>query len=114
MTGPDNSLLGGLIIIATLVLFNFLISRLDANRVFHRLLVPPPRMIIEGGRYIEGAMEREGVDREAVETAIREHGVNGVADVRLGVLEPDGTISIVPMDSRVVHTHRTVRYVRHG
>jgi uncharacterized membrane protein YcaP (DUF421 family) len=114
MTGPDSSLLGGLIIIATLVLFNFLISRLDANRVFHRLLVPPPRMIIEGGRYIEGAMEREGVDREAVETAIREHGVNGVADVRLGVLEPDGTISIVPMDSRVVHTRRTVRFVRHG
>jgi uncharacterized membrane protein YcaP (DUF421 family) len=114
MTGPDSSLLGGVIIIGVLVLFNFLISRLDGNRVFHRLLVPAPRMIIEHGQYVQGAMEHEGVDRQAVETAIREHGVDNVSDVRLGVLEPDGTISIVPMDSRVVHTRRTVRFLRHG
>jgi len=114
MTGPDSSLLGGLIIIATLVLFNFLISRLDGNRLFHRLLVPPPRIIIEGGRYVERAMEHEGVDQQACETAIREHGVNDVSEVRLGVLEPDGSISIVPMDSKVVHTRRKVRFLRHG
>jgi uncharacterized membrane protein YcaP (DUF421 family) len=114
MTGPDSSLLGGLIIIATLIMFNFIISRLDANRLFHRLLVPPPRIIIEGGHYLQGAMEHEGVDHEAVETAIREHGINDVSEVRLGVLEPDGTISIVPTDSKVVHTRRKVRFLRHG
>ncbi len=114
MTGPDSSLLGGLIIIGVLVAFNFIVSRLDENRFFHRLLVPPPRMIIEGGHYLEGAMDHEGVDRQAVETAIREHGINDVSECRLGVLEPDGTISIVPMNSRVVRTRRKVRFLRHG
>ena len=114
MTGADNSLLGGLIIIGVLVLFNFLVSQLDRNRVFHRLLVPAPRIIIENGRYIQSAMEHEGVDREEVDTAIREHGVDDVSACRLGVLEPDGTISIVPMDSKTVRTRRTVRYLRHG
>jgi uncharacterized membrane protein YcaP (DUF421 family) len=114
MTGTDSSLLGGLIIIGVLVLFNFLLSRLDQNRVFHRLLVPAPRIIIENGQFNDRAMEHEGVDREEVETAIREHGVDSVSECRLGVLEPDGSISIVPMDSKTVRTRRTVRYLRHG
>ena len=46
----------------------------------------------------------EGVDLDVVETAMREHGVTDVSQVRLGVLEPDGSISIVPTDSRTVRT----------
>src|SRR5205814_2152969 len=49
MTGPDYSLGGGLIIIGVLVLFNAGIARLDRYRVFHRLLIPPARIIIENG-----------------------------------------------------------------
>jgi uncharacterized membrane protein YcaP (DUF421 family) len=114
LTGPDNSLTGGLLIIGVLVLFNWGLSRLDRYRLFHKLLVPSPRIIIENGAYIERALEHEGVDRELVETAIREHGLQGVGDVRLGVLEPDGTISIVPKDAQITRTRRIVRYVHHA
>jgi uncharacterized membrane protein YcaP (DUF421 family) len=48
-----------------------------------------------------------------VETAIREHGLNSVADVALGVLEPDGTISIVSRDKPVLHSRRVVRFLHH-
>jgi len=34
MTGPDSSLAGGLVIIATLILLNFAIGRLDRFRIF--------------------------------------------------------------------------------
>ena len=46
--------------------------------------------------------------------AIREHGVADVKDVRLGMLEPDGTISIVPKDEQLARSRRRVRYLRHG
>jgi uncharacterized membrane protein YcaP (DUF421 family) len=53
-------------------------------------------------------MDREGVDREEVEMAIREHGLKEISEVELGVLEPDGSISIIGKDTQT----RTKRGVR--
>lgn len=113
MTGPDTSLSGGLIIIAVLILFNWLLGRLDRYHFFHRLLVPDPRIVIRNGAYVPRALEAEDVDRDEVETAIREHGLDSVGDVSLGVLEPDGTISIVPKNKPALHSRRVVRFMHH-
>jgi uncharacterized membrane protein YcaP (DUF421 family) len=113
MTGPDSSLLGGVIIVATLVLLNFVIGRLDRFGLFHRLLESEPTIVVRNGRYLARNMEREGVDRDEIETAIREHGLDAVSDVQMAVLEPDGTISIVGQDGGVQHTRRRVRFRRH-
>jgi uncharacterized membrane protein YcaP (DUF421 family) len=110
MTGPDNSLLGGLVIIAALVLLNFVVGQLDRFGLFHRLLQPEPAIVVRDGQYLAGNMRREGVDREEVESAIREHGLEDVSQVQMAVLEPDGTISIVSRDAEVQHTKRRVRY----
>jgi uncharacterized membrane protein YcaP (DUF421 family) len=110
MTGPDNSLAGGVVIIVALVLLNFLIGWLDRFGVFHRLLEPEPTIVIRNGRYLLRNMRREGVERDELETAIREHGLEGVSQVGMGVLEPDGTISIVAEGSEIAHTKRRVRY----
>ena len=112
MTGPDSSLGGGLVIIGTLVLLNFLIGRLDRNRLFHRLLVPAPTVIIRDGAFDRKAMEREGIDEEEILMAIREHGIEDVKQCKLGVLESDGTVSIVPADSQIHRSRHRVRYVR--
>lgn len=110
ITGPDNSVGGGLVIIVALVLLNFVVGRLDRFGLFHRLLQPEPTIVVRDGRYLTGNMRREGVGREEVETAIREHGLEDVSQVQMGVLEPDGTISIVGADADVQHTKRRVRY----
>ncbi len=114
ITGPDTSLAGGVVIIVALTLLNLVMGRLEPLRLFHRFLVAEPAVVIKDGEYLDAAMRREGVDRELCESAIREHGVASVAEVQLGVLEPDGTISIVPADSRTLRTRRRVRYQRHG
>jgi uncharacterized membrane protein YcaP (DUF421 family) len=114
MTGPDNSVTGGLIIIGVLVLINSGISQLDRIDFFHRILAPRPRIIIRDGKFVDAALGREGIDKEECDMAIREHGVGDVKDVRLGMLEPDGTISIVPMDDQAQRSRRRVRYLRHG
>jgi uncharacterized membrane protein YcaP (DUF421 family) len=95
ITGPDNSIVGGLVLIVALVLTNAGVARLDRIQRFHRLLAAPPAVIIQDGKYLTDVMKREGVDQEEVETAMREHGVAEVKEVQLGVLEPDGSISIV-------------------
>ena len=46
--------------------------------------------------------------------AMREHGVADLAEVKLAVLEVDGSISIVPKDAKTIRTKRRVRALRHG
>lgn len=114
MTGPDTSLGGGLVIIVALVGLNYLVGRLDRFRLFHRLLVPSPAVVIRDGHYLEDAMRRESVDQDELDMAIREHGITDVQGVKLGVLESDGTVSIVPTDANVHRSRHRVRYIRRG
>ena len=113
MTGPDNSLAGGLVIIATLLVLNKTVAELGQRfGFFHRLITPEPTVIIRSGAYLEDALRRVGVDRDECEMAIREHGLADVSDVALGVLEPDGAISIVPTGTRVGRTRSRIRMRR--
>ena len=109
ITGPDNSLTGGAIIVGVLVVLNYGVSRLDNIDFFHRLLRDSATTIIEDGKYLTDVMRREGLIREDMETAIREHGLTDVAEVKLGVLEPDGNISIIGVDGGRGVTTRTKR-----
>lgn len=114
MTGPDASLVGGLVLMVTLVGANAIVGRLDQIPAVHRLFTPAPTMIIKEGAYITATMKREGVTEDEIEMAIREHGLTGAGDVKLAMLEPDGTISVVPNDAAVHKTRRRVRFIRRG
>jgi uncharacterized membrane protein YcaP (DUF421 family) len=96
MTGPDTSLVGGLVLIVALVGANAIVGRLDRFPRIHRLFSPAPAVIIRDGKYISPVLQREGVTQDECEMAIREHGLEGVREVQLGVLEQDGSISVVP------------------
>ena len=112
ITGPDTSLVGGLVLIASLVAANAVVGRLDQIPVVHRLFTPAPSEIIKDGAYIKPTMDREGVTEDEIEMAIREHGLTGAKDVRLAVLEADGTISVVPKDSVVQRSKHRVRFMK--
>ena len=112
VTGPDNSLSGGIVIILTLVVVNFGVSRLDRNPRLQWLFEAAPSVIVRDGKYLADQMRRQGVDEQEVETAMREHGVDDLRTVKLAILEPDGSISIVPKDAKVTRTKRRVRYHR--
>src|SRR5437588_12642059 len=53
MTGPDSSLLGGVIIIFSLLLANLLVGRLDSIPAFHRLVAAPPAVIVKDGHFLD-------------------------------------------------------------
>src|ERR1700694_1701068 len=60
MTGPDASLLGGLVIIFSLLAANWIVGRLDDIPALHRLLTPPPTVLFKDGKPLEWPMRRGG------------------------------------------------------
>ena len=109
MTGPDSSLVGGLIIIASLILANFVVGQLDQFEFFHRLFTAPPTVLVQDGKMLARPCRREGVDLEELEMATREHGLERIDQVRLAVLESDGSISIVGADDAAPARRRRPR-----
>jgi len=96
ITGPDNSVTGGVIIITILLVFNRMVA-LVRNRWpwFDALIDPPPTVVVQDGEISKPALEKEGLSETDVEMAIREHGIDKLSDVKQAVLENDGSISVV-------------------
>src|SRR5215831_14774376 len=77
MTGPDTSLLGGVIAAATLLLLNYFVADLSgANRRFRRFIQGQPSLLIHDGKIIESHMAKEHVSMDELERALREHGIS--------------------------------------
>jgi len=118
MTGPDNSLGGGLVIIVTLVLVNRAVAIGRARVPWVRaLLESKPTVLARDGSWISAALDKEELDLQDCEAALREFGVLRVEDVELAMLEADGSISVVPRDrqdgSSTRRKRRRVRLIRH-
>jgi uncharacterized membrane protein YcaP (DUF421 family) len=108
MTGPDTSLLGGVIAATTLLLLNYLIADLSGiNRRFRKLVEGQPSLLIHDGQIITAHMAKEHVSADELERALREHGIASAHDVALAVLEVDGSISCLKYDEikSDAHTH---------
>jgi uncharacterized membrane protein YcaP (DUF421 family) len=115
MTGPDASLFGGVIIVFSLLAANWIVGRLDDIPAFHRLVTPPPTVLLKDGKPLAWQLEKEGITQDEIEMAMREHGLDKLVDVKLAVLEPDGSISIIGKDEKVQQRRRRrVRFVRHA
>lgn len=113
ITGPDSSLLGGLIIMVVLFAVNRGISTLRLRSpLVRRLISGQPTVLAKDGAWIPTALRREGLDDGDCEMALREHGIDTVAAVKLVVLEPDGTISIVPAEATLLRGRRRLHQRR--
>ncbi len=99
MVGSDVSVTGGLIAAGALIGANYGVATARERLVWLREAVEgTPTILVSNGRLIQQNMRREGIDEEDVQMAIREHGIDDVHEVRLAVLETDGSISVVQMD----------------
>jgi uncharacterized membrane protein YcaP (DUF421 family) len=100
MTGPDNSVGGGLVILATIFALNWLTGMVRERVPWaRRLLEPEATVLARDGVWLDQAVQAEDLDQGDLATALREHGLERVEDARLVVLEQDGSISVVPKES---------------
>jgi uncharacterized membrane protein YcaP (DUF421 family) len=100
MVGPDTSLNGGLLAALTLVVVNRLVDRLGLRSAWlQHHLIGEPTLLVHDGALLADHLRREGISQDEVLQALREHGVDDLAAVKLAVLEADGTISVIPTDA---------------
>ena len=99
MTGPDTSLLGGIIAAVTLLVMNYFVADLSgANRRFRKFIQGEPSLLVHDGQIMEAHMAKEHVSMDELERAMREHGIASYHDIALAVLEVDGSISMMKYD----------------
>jgi uncharacterized membrane protein YcaP (DUF421 family) len=91
--GEDNSVTGGLIGSATLLLINYLVIRfLFAHERVDRLVEGEPDVLIEHGRVQEERLKRELLTRQELEIAAHRQGFGGLQDIDSAAIEPGGGI----------------------
>jgi uncharacterized membrane protein YcaP (DUF421 family) len=73
-----------------------------------------PTILISDGKILEKNLRQEKISKEILLQALREHGITDVSGVQLGVLEVDGSISVLRKDEKPLISlpHHRVRFLR--
>lgn len=114
MTGPDTSVIGGIIAAVTLLLLNALISRITwKNKKARKFIEGSPTLLVHHGKVIEEHLAKEQISAESLQQALREHGISTLSEVRIAVLEIDGSISVLKNDEMpsVARPHHHMRFL---
>jgi uncharacterized membrane protein YcaP (DUF421 family) len=94
VTQEDYSVTGAMLVIGTfallLVLFSTISFRFKRTR---GALEGMPVVVVQDGKRREDVMAYERLDTEELFQAMREQGIDDLAKVKFGILEPDGKFS---------------------
>jgi uncharacterized membrane protein YcaP (DUF421 family) len=97
MVGENMTLAGGIVAASTLILLDkFLAIASNRNPRLRKFLEGEPQVVVRDGVVLEEALQKEGIDREELDAALRAHGVLDPTEVELAVLETSGSISVIP------------------
>ena len=108
--GDDNSVTGGLIGGATLLLINQLVVRyLYSHQRIDRLIEGDPDVLIDGGIVNTTRLEKELITTSEFESAAHKQGFASLDEVDRAILEPGGTICFIgKMLQHDIYFHRAV------
>ena len=108
--GNDNSLAGGVLGAAILVLGNSIIVRVvRRSSVAVHLFEGKPTTLVRNGELDHAAIRHLGLREEDVVQAVRHQGANDVDEVSEAVLEPGGSIVVTLKDEEENATKADVR-----
>ena len=97
MVGENTSLWGGLVAVSTLLVLDIGLKALSSRLPFlRRAIAGEPRLLVRDGRILKQALRREGIDEDEIQAAVRSHGLERIEDVKIAILETDGSISVIP------------------
>jgi uncharacterized membrane protein YcaP (DUF421 family) len=95
MQGEYKTISDGLVLLATLIGWNFAVDWLGFRfKAVSRFLEPPAEILVKHGRANSKVLRREMITREELDSKLREQGVEDIAQVRVARLEPDGQLSV--------------------
>jgi uncharacterized membrane protein YcaP (DUF421 family) len=110
MIGSDTSLIGGLIAAATLFALDTVLDRIfGRSDRLSRFFSGGPVVLVNRGMMIDSNLRKEHISLDELEEALREHGIDDIGQVKLGILEMDGSLSIVPSGSTSYHSRTRIK-----
>jgi uncharacterized membrane protein YcaP (DUF421 family) len=99
VTQEDMSVTGAILATGTIALLVVGMSYVSFRwRRAETVVEGVPVVIVSDGRMVAESMRVERLTDDEVVSAAREQGIGDIADVRFGVLEPDGKFSFVRFD----------------
>lgn len=96
MAGEYKTIAEGMVLIATIVGWNFLLDWLAYRfPVIDRLVKPRSIPLVRHGRVLRKNMERELLTMEDLKAKLRQNGIEKLEEVRHAYMESDGEISVI-------------------
>lgn len=111
MVGVNTSLSSGLVAASVLFIANYIIKQtMFKNKSIRNLISDQPKILIHNGILNSKNLDKLEISQDELEEAMREHGVENCADVKLAMLEIDGNISIISGENNKLNqTHHKRR-----
>ena len=101
MQGEYRSIGDGLVLLATLICWNFGLDWLSYHSpTVSRFLEPRPEVLVRHGRVNRKALKREMITLEELQGKLREEGVESLGEVRIARMESDGKLSVATVDRK--------------
>ncbi|MEO6743597.1 MAG: YetF domain-containing protein [Caldimonas sp.] len=101
MTAGYTTVSEGLVLVSTLIAWNYLLDWLSFHvRAIERFIAPPPLQLIRRGRILRKHLRAELVTVAELWSHLREAGIESLADVKSACLESDGKLSVIRFDPK--------------
>jgi len=96
MAGDSKSVTEAVLLILTIVLWDYLFDWLGfKSKFFERILEPKALPIIEDGRLLRQNMKSEMITYDELKSQMRQQGIEDIGDVKKACLESDGHFSFI-------------------
>lgn len=96
MAGEYKSLPDGIVLVATIIFWNYLFDWLSFKSAwFSRLIEPSPLPLIEDGKMLRRNMRQEFITEDELMMQLRQQGLEDISKVKRAFIESNGQISVI-------------------
>lgn len=96
MAGDSKSITEALLLILTIVLWDWTFDRLGFRSPFwSRIFQPEPLLLIEDGKVLKKNLEKEMINEAELQSQLRQQGVEDISKVKKCYLESNGHFSVL-------------------
>jgi len=96
MAGDYKSITDGVILVVTIMFWNYAIDWLSYHSpTMRRVLQPKPLLLVKNGRMYKQNMRKELITKEELIAELRENGVEDLSEVKEARIEEDGHVSVI-------------------
>jgi uncharacterized membrane protein YcaP (DUF421 family) len=99
MTGEYRSITEGIVLVATIFFWDYVIDWIDFRFPALQLSGPPSVVLVRNGRILRRVLRRQHMSEDDLMSQLRVHGVDDIHRVTKAVLEGDGRISVIRGDA---------------